>query len=1208
MATKIQLRRDTEANWTSVNPTLSLGELAFSTDVNKIKIGNGSSSWTSLSYITDNTDEITEGSTNLFYTSERVDDRVAALLTAGTNISLSYNDSAGTLTLSTIANPNFTTGAIIDFVQIGITASNVIDTSSSNLILDSAGGTTVVADDLRVTGNLTVEGSTTTIDSTIVKVEDKNIELGVVETPTDVTANLGGIILKGATDKSLTWHSDSGSWRSSENIDLDSGKVVKSAGTQILSATQYTGNAATATKWATARSITLDGDVSGTTNIDGSAAVTITAIVANDSHSHTSSTLTDFTENVQDIAGGMVDGSTQNGIAVTYDDTTGKLNFNVNDPTISLAGDATGSATMTNLANTEITVTVVNDSHSHTSSTLTDFTENVQDIAGTMVAGGTQSGLSVTYNDVTGVVDFNVSDPTISLIGDVTGSATMTNLGNVEITTTIAANSVALGTDTTGDYVATTSAGSGISVSGTGEGAAVTVTNTGVLSVAGTTNEVEVSASTGAVTISLPSTINANTTGNAATATKLATSRTVELTGDVTGSASFDGSANASITATIAANSVALGTDTTGDYTATVSGTTNQITATGTGEGAAVTISLPNAVTFPGTVTLNADPSTDLQAATKAYVDAKVNGLTWKTAANVLATSNVPLTGSTPLSVDSHTLSDGYRVVLTGQTTGSENGIYALSITGGSYTLARSADADAYGELVGASIFIDEGTVYGKTSWVQSNHYLSSFSGQVWTQVSGQGTYVAGTGLSLTGNSFANTGVTSIIGTSSQITASGSTGGVTLSLPSTINVNTSGSAATLTTGRTISLTGDVTYTSSSFDGSGNVTGTATLANSGVSANTYGSSTAVPVITVDAKGRVTGVSTSAIVSLPTQTGNSGKLLTTDGSSASWTAAFVSTVNGNSGAITGIATLASPALTGTPTSTTAAVDTNTTQIATTAYVVSQGYLKSATATSTYAPLAGAIFTGNISTPNAINGYSTTATAAGTTTLTVNSNYQQFFTGSTTQTIVLPVASTLTLGHSFYINNNSTGALTINSSGGNLVATIPANMTAIITCILASGTNAASWDTDFSGATTITGTGSLVLSASPTFTGTVTVPTPSNQTDAATKGYADSVTTNTQSSSYTLVIGDTGKTIEMNNASANTLTVPPNSSVAFPVGTRIEVTQYGAGKTTIAAGVGVTLRSRSSYLGLYSQYSGASLYKRATDEWIVIGDLVA
>lgn len=82
----------------------------------------------------------------------------------------------------------------------------------------------------------------------------------------------------------------------------------------------------------------------------------------------------------------------------------------------------------------------------------------------------------------------------------------------------------------------------------------------------------------------------------------------------------------------------------------------------------------------------------------------------------------------------------------------------------------------------------------------------------------------------------------------------------------TWGISISGSAATLTTGRTIALTGDVTYTSGSFNGSANVTGTATLAASGVTAGTYGSSTNIPQLTVDAKGRVTAVSNVA-VSIP-----------------------------------------------------------------------------------------------------------------------------------------------------------------------------------------------------------------------------------------------------------------------------------------------------------------------------------------------------
>jgi len=92
------------------------------------------------------------------------------------------------------------------------------------------------------------------------------------------------------------------------------------------------------------------------------------------------------------------------------------------------------------------------------------------------------------------------------------------------------------------------------------------------------------------------------------------------------------------------------------------------------------------------------------------------------------------------------------------------------------------------------------------------------------------------------------------------------------------------------------------------------------------------------------------------------------------------------------------------------------------------------------------------------------------------------------------------------------------------------------------------------------------------------------------------------------YTLALADGGKVVEMNNASANTLTVPPNSSVAFPVGSQILVLQTGAGQTTLAAGAGVTVNSKDGNLKLSAQWCAATLIKRATDVWVVVGDLSA
>lgn len=282
-----------------------------------------------------------------------------------------------------------------------------------------------------------------------------------------------------------------------------------------------------------------------------------------------------------------------------------------------------------------------------------------------------------------------------------------------------------------------------------------------------------------------------------------------------------------------------------------------------------------------------------------------------------------------------------------------------------------------------------------------------------------------------------------------------------------------------------------------------------------------------------------------------------ILTSGTTAASWDATF-NEFDSNTG--TGANVLAaSPTLSGTPAAPTAAANTNTTQIATTAFVLGQGNATAGTITAlgtqaagssnlyaradhvhpttgigltsgtlaqfsatTSAQLAGVISdeTGSgalvfgtgptLSNPiidNPKTGYATTATAAGTTTLTVTSGYWQFFTGTSTQTIVLPVASTMALGQGFTVVNNSTGNLTINSSGGNLVVTVIPQTSVRVSCILASGTTAASWDAEFSEFGSNTGTGANVLAASPTLSGTPAAPTAAantNTTQIATTAF--------------------------------------------------------------------------------------------------------
>ena len=118
------------------------------------------------------------------------------------------------------------------------------------------------------------------------------------------------------------------------------------------------------------------------------------------------------------------------------------------------------------------------------------------------------------------------------------------------------------------------------------------------------------------------------------------------------------------------------------------------------------------------------------------------------------------------------------------------------------------------------------------------------------------------------------------------------------------------------------------------------------------------------------------------------------------------------------------------------------------------------------------------------NIRQGYSTTVTAAGTTTLTVNSNYLQFFTGTTTQILSLPAPQTMTLGMGFFVVNNSTGNIEVRASNAAAVATILAGTAMLFVSIdLTAGNGAAGWSAEIVGFSTITGTGAVVLNTSPT-----------------------------------------------------------------------------------------------------------------------------
>jgi hypothetical protein len=158
--------------------------------------------------------------------------------------------------------------------------------------------------------------------------------------------------------------------------------------------------------------------------------------------------------------------------------------------------------------------------------------------------------------------------------------------------------------------------------------------------------------------------------------------------------------------------------------------------------------------------------------------------------------------------------------------------------------------------------------------------------------------------------------------------------------------------------------------------------------------------------------------------------------------------------------------------------------------------------------------------------LNGFTNVATSGGTTTLSNTSTVYQLFTGTQNQTVVLPVANTVTTGWSFHIVNNSTGNLSVQSSGANAVINIVSGTTAMCTCILASGTTEASWEAGLTDFSTSTGTGSVVLSTSPTIA------------NATINAYTESV----------LVVGNTGNAVTLNIANATLITATLTANCTF------------------------------------------------------------
>ena len=276
-------RKDTAANWTAANPILLSGEIGYETDTKKFKIGNGSTAWNSLTYL-----PIPDGSGNLTITGNLEIGSTGSLTFEGstadgfeTTLAVTNPTADRTITLPDVTGTVVTTGDTGSVTSTMIANGTIVDADVSstaeiavsklangtaNQVIVTDGTNVSWSDNLTLAGDLTVNGTTTTINTQDLLVEDKNIIIGNVATPSDVTADGGGITLKGATDKTINWVDATDAWTLSEHVNIASGKEYRIAGTKVLDATSL-GSSVLITSANITDGTIVDGDISATAEI-----------------------------------------------------------------------------------------------------------------------------------------------------------------------------------------------------------------------------------------------------------------------------------------------------------------------------------------------------------------------------------------------------------------------------------------------------------------------------------------------------------------------------------------------------------------------------------------------------------------------------------------------------------------------------------------------------------------------------------------------------------------------------------------------------------------------------------------------------------------------------------------------------------------------------------------------------------------------------
>jgi hypothetical protein len=405
---------------------------------------------------------------------------------------------------------------------------------------------------------------------------------------------------------------------------------------------------------------------------------------------------------VKNIIDAAITNGTQTNITVTYDDATNALSFTsengVSDSDTDDLEEGSVNLYFTDqrAINAVINGAVDTDDIEEGSTNLYFTDERAQDAVGEMFSGNTENGISVTYDDSTNKVNFNVNDPVITISGDVGGSQTMTNLGNTTIEVTL---------DTVNSNVG--------SFGGQTKIPTFTVNGKGLLTAAGEVDvatNLSIAADTGTDTVSL-----------------------------LTDTLTFEGGTG--ITSAISDNKITVDIDSTVVTLEGVQTLTNKTMGDDL---------LMDGFQISGLGT----PDQADHAATKAYVDAVSEGLHIHESVRAATDGNISIANGLENgdTVGGVTLATGNRILVKDQTTTSENGIYVVQVSG---QALRATDFDTASEVdSGDFVFVTSGT-YANTGWVQTLKPATIGTDPLsFTQFSGAGTFLAGNGLILEGNVF----------------------------------------------------------------------------------------------------------------------------------------------------------------------------------------------------------------------------------------------------------------------------------------------------------------------------------------------------------------------------------------------------------------------------------------------------------------------